>query len=205
MMVFLDPQRVLLGGGNRALETLWRGELAKADLFYDVSHSPLLGSIRACDATGYHTNEPIGLDFIRVGEAAFSLDPLSSTGVEKAMQTGLAAAVALHTMMLRPERSDLCLKFYRDRHFEAVSQHAIWSAGFIKVSTDITSFRSGKRGRAFRHSGPQRRALLRSTRCHLRTKGGRAILERNCGSRRQLALSNNRALWITKSFHKQPC
>ena len=132
MMVFLDPQRAPRGGGHRALEKLWRRELARADLFCDVSHLPLTGSVRACDATVYYTNEPIGLDFVRVGEAAFSLDPLSSTGVEKAMQTGLAAAVTLHTMMLRPERSDLCLKFYRDRHFEAVSQHAIWSAGFYQ-------------------------------------------------------------------------
>ncbi len=58
--------------------------------------SALVGPVLACDATTFCATDPIGETFVRVGEACFSLDPLSFTGVEKAMQTGLIAATAAH-------------------------------------------------------------------------------------------------------------
>jgi flavin-dependent dehydrogenase len=57
----------------------------------------------------------IGEDQIRVGEASFALDPLSSTGVEKAMHSGLIAGTAIHTVLALPERASLCADFYRTR------------------------------------------------------------------------------------------
>src|SRR5205823_794692 len=116
-------------------EVLWRARLSRAGLFAGLADSPLVGPVLARDATTYHATDPIGEDYVRVGEASFSLDPLSSTGVEKAMHTGLAAALALHTMMARPGRQDLCHCFYRDRQREAVSAHAAWSGAFYRRVT----------------------------------------------------------------------
>jgi hypothetical protein len=128
-MVFLDPSALPpLEPGT--LEKYWRGQLAKAELFADISRLPLVGTVFGRDATTYYATDPIGRRFIKVGEASFSLDPLSSTGVEKAMQSGVIAAIALHTMILWPDRKDLCTKFYRDRQEETVSAHAQWSSGF---------------------------------------------------------------------------
>jgi hypothetical protein len=128
-MVFLDPYtlRQRQPGG---LEEFWRSQLAKAALFADLSRLPLVYPVVALDATTAFAIDPIGLNFLRVGEASFSLDPLSSTGVEKAMQTGFMAAIAVHTMIVRPERKELCMRFYRERQKETVSAHTAWSSEF---------------------------------------------------------------------------
>jgi hypothetical protein len=68
--------------------------------------------------------------FARVGDACCALDPLSSTGVEKAVQSATIAAIAIHTMLKRPDRADLCLRFYRDRQQETISAHRAWASEF---------------------------------------------------------------------------
>jgi 2-polyprenyl-6-methoxyphenol hydroxylase-like FAD-dependent oxidoreductase len=128
-MVFLDPD-TLRRLRREAFEKFWRSQLLKTELFTNISRLPLVGPLIARDATTYFAVDPIRPYLIRVGEASCSLDPLSSTGVEKAMQTGLIAAIALHTMLLRPDSKELCARFYRDRLKEIVSTHAAWSAGF---------------------------------------------------------------------------
>jgi hypothetical protein len=126
-MVFLDPG-TLRQGWTGTLEVAWRSYLARAELFAGISGWPLVRSLSAHTATTYYVTDPIGPDFVRVGEASFSLDPLSSTGVEKAMQSGCTAATVLHTMISRPERQELCLRFYRSRLQETVAAHATWSS-----------------------------------------------------------------------------
>jgi flavin-dependent dehydrogenase len=130
-MVFSDPAalRPFRGAG---LEAIWRSQLAKAELFATIAQVPHVGCVVARNATAYCSIDAIGPSFVRVGEASFSLDPLSSTGVEKAMRSGLTAAIALHTMMVRPERRELSVRFYRDRIAEAVAAHARWSVGFYQ-------------------------------------------------------------------------
>ena len=44
--------------------------------------------VAVCDASSYRFGEVVTSDAIRVGEAAFAIDPLSSSGVQTAMQTG---------------------------------------------------------------------------------------------------------------------
>jgi 2-polyprenyl-6-methoxyphenol hydroxylase-like FAD-dependent oxidoreductase len=128
-MVFVDPS-TLRPRRTAGLEEFWRSQLAKAALFVGVSRLPLVQPIVAYDATTAFATDSIGTNFVRVGEASFSLDPLSSTGVEKAMQTGCNAAVVVHTMILRPDRRELCMRFYRERQRQTVSAHAGWSADF---------------------------------------------------------------------------
>jgi hypothetical protein len=130
-MVFVDPD-AFWPLRRDGLESTWRSQLAKTALFADLSDLPLLGTLTSCDATTYFAEDPISEDLIRVGEAAFALDPLSSTGVEKAMHSGLNAATVLHTMLLKPERKELCTRFYRERLADTVSSHASWSSDFYR-------------------------------------------------------------------------
>jgi flavin-dependent dehydrogenase len=128
-MVFLDQDTVRAKPRN-GLEFMWRSRLAKTELFSSFSGSQLIGKLIACDATTYFAEDPVEANWIRVGEACFALDPLSSTGVEKAMQSGLVAAIALHTTIAHPDRTELCSRFYRERQNETVSLHATWSSEF---------------------------------------------------------------------------
>ena len=89
-----------------------------------------MGTLSCRDATTYFAEDPISEDNIRVGEASFALDPLSSTGVEKAMHSGFIAGTAVHTVLVRPESVSLCANFYQSRQTEAVSLHDAWSREF---------------------------------------------------------------------------
>jgi hypothetical protein len=86
--------------------------------------------VYACDATPYADARAIGDGWIKLGDAGLALDPLSSTGVEKAVQTALVGSIAVHTMLARPANAPLAEQFYRERQAETAAQHAVWSAGY---------------------------------------------------------------------------
>jgi hypothetical protein len=159
-MVFLDPD-TFWPLRRDGLESTWRSQLAKTALFDDLSDLPLLGTLTSCDATTYFAEDPISEDLIRVGEAAFALDPLSSTGVEKAMHSGLNAATVLHTMLLKPERKELCTRFYRERLAETVSSHASWSSDFYRTVERFKGFPFWqKRARMVEYKHPEQPPVM---------------------------------------------
>ncbi len=164
-MVFLDP-----GSLHRvrpeALETLWRAHLAHSELFAGLAGARVTGQVFACDASTWYATDPIGPGFVRVGEASFSLDPLSSTGVEKALQTGILAGIAIHTSLLWPERTALCERFYHGRQTETVTAHAAWSSEFYGQVTRFAGSpfwaeRSGPGGAQSSRQNPPRATLTR--------------------------------------------
>jgi len=60
---------------------------------------------------------PLILDgrYLRVGDAAFAIDPLSGHGVYYALGGALAAAATVHTLLSRPENASAAEQFYRER------------------------------------------------------------------------------------------
>jgi hypothetical protein len=186
-MVFLGADTTP-GLRRSGLEALWRARLAASELFAGLSGCPLARPVFACDATTYGAADPIGEDFARVGEASFSLDPLSSTGVEKAMQTGLVAAIALHTMIAKPDRKGLCQRFYRDRQRETVSTHATWSAGFYRQvarfgDLPFWKYRSAGGGDGAPKKGPARVTHLEGTvrpAARVRLSDGARLVQEPC-------------------------
>ena len=64
---------------------------------------------------------------MRLGDAAFALDPLSASGVEKAMRFSLQAVTALHTLLRHPERAALARTFYDARRGESIARHGRWT------------------------------------------------------------------------------
>jgi hypothetical protein len=128
-MMLLDADRIA-GVGRAGLSAFFRAQLARTELFAGMSEWPLAGTLLSRDATSYFAVEPMTAAFARVGEAAYALDPLSSTGVEKAAQSATIAAFAIHTMLEQPSRTDLCLRFYRDRQQETISAHRAWASEF---------------------------------------------------------------------------
>jgi len=130
-MVFLSPEAVRRRE-NVSLEGLWRMKLARAVLFEWAATLPLIGPLSLYDATTDFATDFISANFMRIGEASFTLDPMSSSGVEKAMHTACTAAIALHTMLRSPERANLAMKFCNQRRSEIVSAHSSWAAEFYR-------------------------------------------------------------------------
>jgi 2-polyprenyl-6-methoxyphenol hydroxylase-like FAD-dependent oxidoreductase len=59
--------------------------------------------------------EPVGEAWLRVGDAALALDPLSGHGVFEAIGGAFAAAAVVNTILGRPADAALARRFYRDR------------------------------------------------------------------------------------------
>ncbi len=84
--------------------------------------------VRVCDATPFVDASPVTSSYVKVGDAALAIDPLSSQGVQTAIGTALHAAAVLNTMMDRPGDTDLAIDFYRTRIRAAADFHAAAAA-----------------------------------------------------------------------------
>jgi flavin-dependent dehydrogenase len=130
-MVFLDPSEVR-AAGRAGIEALLRDRLGQSELLAGCKRAPLEGRARALDATPYAAASIVGPDWIKLGEASFALDPLSSTGVERAMRSAITGSAVVNTQLSRPGRAELAASFHRDRQRESVAQHQRWAASYYR-------------------------------------------------------------------------
>lgn len=61
-----------------------------------------------CGRTGGH-------NWLRVGDAAMAVDPLASNGVFQSLTSALQAPAVIHTLLARPDRAPLALRFHQQR------------------------------------------------------------------------------------------
>jgi flavin-dependent dehydrogenase len=127
-LVFVDAGRFRAEPGV-SLEDRLRALLERSALMPYLQGARLVGRARAIDATPYLCADVVSRCHIRVGDAALALDPLSSSGVQKAIQTALSGAIVVNTLLRRPEAGDAALRFYRDSVTEASARHAAWAVG----------------------------------------------------------------------------
>jgi flavin-dependent dehydrogenase len=109
-------------------EAVYRHLLRRSDLLKPCLTGRLVGGAKTCDATPYSANDPVFPGGLRIGEASFSVDPLSSQGVQAAIGSGLHAAAVLHTSLMRPEQREVADAFYRQRQREAVEFYRVAAA-----------------------------------------------------------------------------
>jgi hypothetical protein len=127
-IVFVDAERVRAdreGGGGT--ERLLRQLLATTPLDGDIRGTQLRSAVRATDATPYVNDDVIGADYIAIGDAALAIDPLSSSGVQKAIQSALSGAIVANTILARAELTELSENFYRDSISRSSTRHHLWA------------------------------------------------------------------------------
>ena len=56
-----------------------------------------------------------GSSWLLVGDAASTVDPISSQGIQKAITSALAASVVVQTILSRPNQAAPAIEFYQDR------------------------------------------------------------------------------------------
>ena len=56
-----------------------------------------------------------GSSWLLVGDAASTVDPISSQGIQKAITSALAASVVVQTILSRPNQAGPAIEFYQDR------------------------------------------------------------------------------------------
>jgi flavin-dependent dehydrogenase len=103
--------------------------LNRSGLMAGCRGANLASAVMAADATPYLDEDCVTPSSIKVGEAALAIDPLSSSGVQKAIQGALAAAVVANTLLRQPGSGDAARRFYRANLTDASERHCRWAAG----------------------------------------------------------------------------
>jgi flavin-dependent dehydrogenase len=124
-LVVCRPDTLRSGGGpfDRRVAALF----AASRLLPDLSAAHRDGAAGAVDATPRRAADPIGPHFVRIGDAALALDPISSSGVQKAVQGALAAAVVANTILRKPERRATAIAFYAEHLRATADRHGLWA------------------------------------------------------------------------------
>lgn len=138
-LVFVDAARVRDDPGL-SLEARLRAWLEPSALLRDVEDATLLGPVRATDATPYLYEDCVGARHVRLGDAALALDPLSSSGVQKAVQTALSASIVANTLLRRPQAGDPARRYYQDNLAEASARHRGWAQGHYAAARRQDAF-----------------------------------------------------------------
>ena len=123
--VFVDPKRLT---DFADIAAAYRELLARFRLIHRCGLREVVGAVSACDASSRFAQEPAGLDFVRVGDACLSLDPLSSQGIQTAIASGLQAAVVANTILRRRANSTAAVAFYEQAQRERCARHATKTA-----------------------------------------------------------------------------
>jgi flavin-dependent dehydrogenase len=162
-------------------------ELAKTRELHARTERLPLERVWACDASLYTAAAVSGGGVLLVGDAASTIDPLSSFGVKKALASGWLAAVTAHTALIDSARATLAFDFYAAREREVYStdlartrefarrayarhEHPFWAARMgnsgeaTLTSDDERLLHSDAVRRAFTHlCGSETLALRRSS------------------------------------------
>ena len=125
-LAFVDPKA--FGAAPGALTPRFLDALARSRLMEDCRDAERVGPVRAVDATPYLADDVVDAHSIRLGDAALAIDPISSSGVQKAIQSALSGAVVANTLVRRPEAADLAMGFYRAQLSDASERHRRWAA-----------------------------------------------------------------------------
>ncbi|QXI45712.1 tryptophan 7-halogenase [Pseudomonas anuradhapurensis] len=84
-----------------------------AELF--DAHALAPAQVHARSSTAILAGECVGPDWIRVGDAAMAVDPLSGNGIFQSLSSALQAPVVINTLLCRPERAALARQFHQQR------------------------------------------------------------------------------------------
>jgi flavin-dependent dehydrogenase len=125
-LAFVDPRAFRAAPG--ALERRFLVRLAGSLVLDDCRDAERVGPVRAIDATPYLADDCVGANAICLGDAALAIDPISSSGVQKAIQSALSGAVVANTLLRRADAADLAMRFYRAQLSDASERHRRWAA-----------------------------------------------------------------------------
>lgn len=130
--VFFDAQRdARVRSGDR--DRGYRSRLAQTTFLKGCLEGVLTAPPRVCDASFFLADDFIGQDWIKVGDAAFAIDPLSAQGVQMAMMSAFQGAIVVHTLLTQPENTNAALSFYRHKLHETVTRAKITAAQFYAI------------------------------------------------------------------------
>jgi 2-polyprenyl-6-methoxyphenol hydroxylase-like FAD-dependent oxidoreductase len=137
--IFVDSARVA-GLRSHGRAALCRDILSRSKLLAGLAKGRLIGPVDVRDATPRVNRDPIGHDFIKVGEAAVAIDPLSSQGVQTALLSAIQGAAAVHTILTAGSDPEPALAFFRERVQTTAARSRAAAARLYREHPDQTPF-----------------------------------------------------------------
>lgn len=134
---------------GRTIADTYVAELKKTRRLSALVDDAVLEQAWACDASMYSSTAFSGDRFLLVGDAAASLDPLSSFGVKKAIASAWLAAVAVHTALIDEARREIAFSLFaaRERDIHAADRaltHDFAQRAFEHHGSTFWSVRRGE-------------------------------------------------------------
>ena len=97
------------------------------------------GDILSIDATWSWSSKYAGDWFVLCGDAACFVDPLTSQGVYKALQSGVVAAAVINTVLSTPEDAAMALEFHESSQREFATNYGAIAATMYRESPYATA------------------------------------------------------------------
>jgi flavin-dependent dehydrogenase len=124
LVCFVDPQDFQRASGS--LHERYLRLAHESGVLPAIGDLTLEGIPFTSDATPYLTDGE-SENLLRVGDADAALDPLSSSGVQAAIQSALAAGPIVNTLLTPGEDGAAALEFWRRRRTLRMAQHRDWT------------------------------------------------------------------------------
>lgn len=112
----LDPEHSRLPARDQlaAWSQAWRGTALARQVLGELPAPQRMGvTARAC--TAMRSAVSGGAHWLRVGDAAMAVDPLSGNGIFQSLSSALQAPAVVHTLMQQPDSAALALQFHAQR------------------------------------------------------------------------------------------
>lgn len=119
-------------------ENWLRSTCQSSVLFQACARRAFRAPVQVCVATPQLALDSWQAGRLKLGDAAFALDPISSSGVEKAMRFSLQCANVVHTLLkddalaINSLSSTLCEEFYQQRLIETCATHMHWTQALYR-------------------------------------------------------------------------
>jgi 2-polyprenyl-6-methoxyphenol hydroxylase-like FAD-dependent oxidoreductase len=123
LMAFVAPETIK-GCGK---ENVLRDMVGRSALF---TRTEFAAPVQSCSATSYIDQDAWKPGTLKLGDAALAIDPLSSSGIEKAMRIALQSAIAANTILRDSTATGAAQEFYESSLLSAAAAHAVWTRDF---------------------------------------------------------------------------
>jgi flavin-dependent dehydrogenase len=135
VQIIISGRRTDLAG-KANLAALFASEIKKLpDIRARLGAARPQGPVTAREASARQFSDLAKNNHLRVGDAAFAIDPLSGHGNFEAIGGAMAAAAVINTILKRPENQDLAISFYDERATGAFLRHARVGRDFYRQET----------------------------------------------------------------------